>query len=202
MPPPINNSVPTMFRTILYKKPFPFRVKKSSSSASVTATLIQAAYRCRHRRSGGGKTLKIMFPHQNGGRFPNLYHIEEMGIMVGRSAGGKDRASVGGRQYIGRFWFSRRTGHEKWMELLPACPTIRSGGKLALRAAGQRSTGIRAVVLKLTTCPLAWTPASVRPAAINLGTSPVKRRKAFSNSPWTVRSPCACRWYPEKSVPS
>src|SRR5688572_4367048 len=52
------------------------------------------------------------------------------------------------------------------------------------------------------TCPVACTPASVRPAPSTRRTSPSPRRaNASSRTPWTVRFP-GLTWKPAKSVPS
>src|SRR4051812_27280260 len=52
------------------------------------------------------------------------------------------------------------------------------------------------------TCPLAWTPASVRPAPSTRCSTPSPRRaSAASRTPWTVRFP-GLTWNPAKSVPS
>src|SRR3954454_11820105 len=52
------------------------------------------------------------------------------------------------------------------------------------------------------TCPLAWTPASVRPAPSTRCSTPSPRRaSAASRTPWTVRFP-GLTWKPAKSVPS
>src|SRR3972149_1556148 len=52
------------------------------------------------------------------------------------------------------------------------------------------------------TCPVAWTPASVRPApSTGCLTPPERVASAASSAPWTVRAP-GCSWYPAKSVPS
>src|SRR5450755_2174585 len=49
---------------------------------------------------------------------------------------------------------------------------------------------------------MAWTPASVRPAASTRPEPPgPSRASAASSSPWTVRFP-GCTWNPAKSVPS
>jgi hypothetical protein len=46
--------------------------------------------------------------------------------------------------------------------------TAISGGSNRFNATGIRAVGIRAVVRKFTTWPVAWTPASVRPAAVTV----------------------------------
>ena len=51
------------------------------------------------------------------------------------------------------------------------------------------------------TCPVAWTPASVRPATTSRGSPPRIRARASSRVPCTVRSP-GWRAQPRKFVPS
>src|SRR4051794_33913621 len=52
------------------------------------------------------------------------------------------------------------------------------------------------------TCPVAWTPASVRPAPSTRVADPLPSRpSASSRTPWTVRIP-GLTWNPAKSVPS
>ena len=84
--------------------------------------------------------------------------------------------------------------------------TRTSGGKKALSAGAYRSGGIESIgERKFAACARAWTPESVRPLPWR-GTSPFSSRlRAFSTSPWTVRTPpsfesCLCQ--PQKSVPS
>jgi hypothetical protein len=53
--------------------------------------------------------------------------------------------------------------------------------------------GMAPVVRKLITCPVACTPASVRPAPITVVADPVMRRSFSSSASWTVGRTRSCR---------
>ncbi len=60
----------------------------------------------------------------------------------------------------------------------------------------------RRVQVNAITCPVACTPASVRPAAVDPDACPAAdAAERRSNSPWTVRRP-GWAWKPANSVPS
>src|SRR5581483_1159016 len=76
-----------------------------------------------------------------------------------------------------------------------------SSGRRAFNAATSRSAPMRPRSWKLTTCPSACAPASVRPAAETTWSSPVSSRSARFSSASTVR-PLACCCQPAKPLPS
>src|SRR5262245_58058575 len=77
-----------------------------------------------------------------------------------------------------------------------------SGGSSAAIPRPISSTGRPSGQLNAITCPVACTPASVRPApSTRIRRPPLKVESADSSSPWTVRLP-GCTWNPAKSVPS
>src|SRR5882672_5255681 len=76
-----------------------------------------------------------------------------------------------------------------------------ASGSRALSPRARRSGAIRDVVMRLATCPKAWTPVSVRLAPVTLTGSPRILSAAAITSPCTVGRPgCTCQ--PWKSVPS
>ena len=84
---------------------------------------------------------------------------------------------------------SRRGGRRSRRARARRAVTATSRGSTALSRSASRSGSSRRCS-KLATWPLAWTPASVRPATVSSTRSPRIRSSAASSSPWTVRCPC------------
>ena len=82
-------------------------------------------------------------------------------------------------------------------------PAPRSGQGARVRS-GRREAGARSAPFSMSTCAAiasAWTPASVRPAACTLASSPVMRWSA-SSSACCTEGPCSCRCQPMNGPPS
>ncbi len=70
----------------------------------------------------------------------------------------------------------------------PASRAEMSGGRALFSAMASRSTGNVSRPVNETTWPVAWTPASVRPATVTLMGRSNNRESAVSSTPATVRS--------------
>ena len=86
----------------------------------------------------------------------------------------------------------------------PARPRAPKSGAAAPARSVPRAAGAASVLASTSTCALiasAWTPASVRPAAMKRASSPVIRCSASSSVCWTD-GPWSCRCQPMNGPPS
>ena len=84
---------------------------------------------------------------------------------------------------------------------LPAATTATSAGSSVFSALASRSGGGPPSASRLATCPVACTPASVRPATARPSQRGSTASRASRRAPSTVRSP-GCRAHPLNPAPS
>ena len=188
LPAPTSMSVPAIERTILYRKP-----SASTSMAPTTrpfdCQIENGAHAARAIRPFGLEAMKVVPAHQKPPRaghrggvelvwnvpaIPKLKHVGELAI-VDFVAIESSTSRRGSRGMPAAFPRRARLAHRE--------------ANIALSARTNVSVECCETVKKLTTCPSACTPASVRPLALVVGRDPVNCARASSRTPWTVRNP-------------
>ena len=192
-PRPTRTSVPTMFRTIRYRKGIGRNLKEQKPALYIARILDRPLWLA-HHVANGAFTL---------GRLCQTRRSRDCLQVPGSPSPWPPRQEVAATWYALRAHKGERIGLVKNSVPILTPPRIKAWvkgsicrcqmaysnvrGKTAFSARCNPASVCRQETSKAITCPLAWTPASVRPAPRTRTCFWVIRSMAFSSSPWTVR---------------
>ena len=201
LPVPTSISVPAIARTILYRNP-------SASTSIETRCSLRVNIQVHHRPDAAGpvrpvglEAAEVVPAQERLGRAVHRRDVEPVKDMPAIA----ELERAGDRAVVDHVAISLRLRVERRVERLGHLPRPRARGRraagVALRALTKTSGECREAVKKWTTCPSAWTPASVRPLAVVVGRDAGQPLDRLLEHLLDRPQP-GCRCQPWKSVPS